>query len=96
MYNNRQLIIGFVVGMLVPAFLILMMYAFKFSESSFTSFVSASIRQGIAPAIIALSQLGNLGLFFLFLKFDRLWASRGVILATFLYICVMLYFKMGA
>lgn len=96
MYNNRQLIIGALVGMLVPAFLILMMYAFKFSESSFTSFVSASIRQGIAPALIALSLIGNLGLFFLFLKFDKLWASRGVMIATIIYGALMLYFKLGA
>lgn len=96
MYNNRQLLIGTLIGLLVPAFVISMIYAVKFGESTFPSFVESAIKQGAAAPIIALSLLGNLGLFFLFLRFDKLWASRGVMIATLVYGMLMLYFKMIA
>jgi len=96
MYNNRQLLLGTIVGLLVPAFVMSMIYAVKFGESSISSFIDAAIGQGVAAPIIALSLIGNLGLFFLFLKFDKLWASRGVMISTLLYGMLMVYFKFQA
>lgn len=94
MYNNRQLILGAFTGLLIPAFIMSLVYAVKFGESSVASFVKTAIHQGVAAPIIVLSLLGNLGLFFLFLRFDKLWASRGVMISTFLYGLLMLYLKM--
>ncbi len=96
MYNNRQLLLGGFVGLLVPAFIISLIYGVKFGQSTFSSFIETSINQGVAAPIIALSLIGNLGLFFLFLKFDKLWASRGVMFATLLYGMLMVYFKLLA
>ncbi|MDX5319470.1 MAG: hypothetical protein LPK45_00290 [Bacteroidota bacterium] len=93
MYNNRQLLLGAFIGLLVPAFILLLMYAYKFAESSVESFIDASVKHGVAAPMIVLSLLGNLGLFFLFLQRDKLWAARGVMIATLLYGLVMLYFK---
>lgn len=94
MYNNRQLLIGTLTGLLVPAFLMSIIYAVKFGESTFLSFVETTIEQGVAAPIVALSLLGNLGLFFLYLRFDKLWATRGVMIATLLYGLLMLYLKL--
>lgn len=94
MYNKRQLFIGTLIGILVPAFIMSMIYAVKFGESTVSNFIETAIQQGIAAPIIALSILGNLGLFFLFLRFEKLWASRGVMIATFLYGLLMLYLKL--
>lgn len=94
MYNKRQLFIGTLIGLLVPAFLMSLIYAIKFGESSVSSFIENAIEQGVAAPIVALSIIGNLGLFFLFLHFEKLWASRGVMIATFLYGLLMLYLKL--
>lgn len=94
MYNKRQLAIGTLIGILVPAFIMSLIYAVKFGESTVSSFVENAIEQGVAAPIVALSIVGNLGLFFLFLRFEKLWASRGVMIATFLYGLLMLYLKL--
>lgn len=94
MYNKPQLLIGTLTGLLVPAFIMALIYAMKFGESTIGSFLHAIVSQGVVAPIIALSLLGNLGLFFLFLKFDKLWASRGVMIATLVYGLLMLYFKL--
>lgn len=94
MYNKRQLFIGTLIGILVPAFIMSLIYAIKFGESSVSSFIENAIQQGVAAPIVALSIVGNLGLFFLFLHFEKLWASRGVMIATFLYGLLMLYLKL--
>jgi len=96
MYNNRQLLLGTLLGILVPAFIMVLMYAIKFKESSLSSFIDAAVSQGIASAIIVLAVLGNLGLFFLCLWRDKLWAARGVMISTLLYGMLMLYFKLLA
>ena len=93
MYNNKQLFAGFLIGMVVPALLILLIHALKFGENSFRVFAEAAIREGVAAPIIALSLIGNLALFFLFLRYDRLWASRGVVMAMLVYGFVMVYLK---
>lgn len=96
MYNKRQLLAGILSGLIVPVILILLIYAVKFKESSFNSFVMASIEQNVAAPIIALSLIGNLGLFFLFLQRNMFWASRGVMVSTLLYGFLMLYLKLFA
>ena len=96
MYNNRQLLLGTLLGILIPAFIMTLMYAIKFKESSLESFIDTAVSQGIASAIIVLAVLGNLGLFFLCLWRDKLWAARGVMISTLLYGMLMLYFKLLA
>ena len=93
MYNYKQMAAGFIIGMVIPALLILAIHAAKFGEQSFQNFAEAAIKEGVAAPIIALSLVGNLGLFFLFLRFNRLWASRGVMMAMLVYGFVMLYLK---
>lgn len=93
MYNYKQMAAGFIIGMVVPALLIVLIHAIKFGEQSFRTFAEAAIKEGVAAPIIALSLVGNLGLFFLFLRFNRLWASRGVMMAMLVYGIVMLYLK---
>lgn len=93
MYNYKQLVAGFIIGMVVPALLIVLIHAVKFGENSFRHFAEAAIKEGVAAPIIALSLIGNLALFFLFLRFDRMWASRGVVLAMLLYGFAMVYIK---
>jgi len=94
MYNPKQMLAGIVAGIFAPACIIYCIYLAKFSASKFDDFLETAVHQHIASPIIALSILINAGLFFLFLKYDRLWASRGVILATLLYGILMLYVKL--
>ena len=93
MYNPRQLLVGALVGILVPALIMVLIYAYKFSQKDFFAFLEQAIEKGVIAPIIALSLIGNLGLFFLFTSTNRLWAARGVMIATIIYGLLMLYFK---
>lgn len=93
--NTKQFVAGLLAGIFAPGFMITLIYGVRFSNYSISEFVEAAIRQSIAAPIIALSLMLNLGLFFLFLKFDRLYAGRGTILSTLLYGMLMLYIKLG-
>lgn len=92
-YNNKQLFSGALAGLFAPGFIISIIYAVRFASFSFPDFVSHAIKEHVAAPIIALSLIINLGLFFLFLKYDKLYASRGILLSTLLYGALMLYIR---
>jgi hypothetical protein len=94
MYNNKQLVLGLLAGLIVPVVFILLIYLAKFNQSSLQDFIATTIKQGVAAPIIALSLMGNLGLFFLFLRYNNLWAGRGVIISTFVFGIFMVYLKL--
>jgi hypothetical protein len=93
MYNNRQLFWGCISGIAAPAFVILMFYASRFGNYSFSGFVETAVSQNIAAPLLALSMLANLALFFIYLRKNMLWASRGVIFSMLLYGSLIVYFK---
>jgi hypothetical protein len=91
-----NMLVGFLVGILAPSIVIYFFYLFNFSTSSLDVFLNLAVKQKLLSPLLALCCVANLGLFFSFLHFDKLFASRGIILATFLYgfIIVLLKFFM--
>lgn len=87
---------GLISGLIVPCLFIFLIYLGKFNQSAFKDFIDATIKEGVAAPIIALSLMGNLGLFFLFLRYDKLWAGRGVIISTLIFGMFMVYLKLFA
>ncbi len=94
MYNRSQLFAGLVAGLFTPLIVMLLIYEIRLSGTPFEEFVEISIREGVITKLIALSVIGNLALFGIFIYTNKLWAARGVMISTLLYGIVMLYFKL--
>jgi len=78
-------LIGMVSGILAPSIGILIFYQFNYSEETLQQFIDISIEGKILSPLLSLYAVVNLGLFYLFLHFDRLYSARGVIFSTILY-----------
>ena len=91
---NLNLLKGIVIGIFSPiiAFIFYVSFIIETTVSSIINNPSFNIN---LPAIISLSLLINLVLFFLKLKFNQDEQSRGILLSTFLYgiAIVLLYFN---
>jgi len=78
---KKEILIGFLVGLaanLTGCYL----YLLIFSEYSVKTSLEIAIEQGVLGNIIALGALLSLAVFFLFLKKNKLYRARGVVLAT--------------
>jgi len=92
----NKLYVGLLAGLIGPwlgflVFYLITALAFDQSLAQFTDqvFKNASSNSGT----IAVSSIFNLGLFFLVLNRNYLKAAQGVILATFIYAAIVVFFK---
>lgn len=88
---------GILIGIIAPLFGFVI-YGFYWSLSfhrTFSYFVTdVFIKTAeFRSSIVALSLLINLIPFFIFLRSDRYKSARGVLLAVFIYVPLVLYFK---
>ncbi|GAO31820.1 hypothetical protein [Geofilum rubicundum] len=82
---DRQ-VTGLVVGLLVPLLISVLIYKFRFaSAGDFTSFLKALMAVESLGKLLSLSVMPNLLFFFLGIWSNRLYAARGVLIATVLY-----------
>jgi hypothetical protein len=88
-----NLIVGFVCGVIAPSIGIYIFYLLNFGTSSINVFLNLAVKQNLLSPLLALCSVINLGIFFTFLHFDKLFASRGVILSTFLYGFIIVLLK---
>ena len=77
--------IGIICGILAPSIGILIFVLTNYSEQTLHQFVNTTIEGKILSPLLSLYAVINLGLFYLFLHFDRLYSARGVIFSTILY-----------
>jgi len=89
-------LIGFLIGLLAPTIGIMLFYYFNFRTSGLSQFLDVSVKEKLLSPLLSLCCVINLGVFYLFIQNDKIFTSRGIILATFLYgfIIVMLKFFM--
>ena len=89
---KADLIKGVLLGIIAPiiAFII---YVVFIKEETLENFINNFVTDRNLPAIISLSLLINLALFFLKLKFNKDEQSRGILLSTFLYGVVIVILK---
>ncbi len=88
-----NLIVGFLCGVIAPSIVIYFFYLFNFNTSSLDVFLNLAVKQKLLSPLLALCCVINLGIFFSFMHFDKLFASRGVILSTFLYGFIIVLLK---
>ena len=87
-----DLIKGVLLGIIAPiiAFII---YVVFIKEETLENFINHFVTDRNLPAIISLSLLINLALFFLKLKFNKDEQSRGILFSTFLYGVIIVILK---
>ena len=88
-----RLLVGWVIGIVVPLVFFLVFYQMKYSEMQFMVYLRNVWEMKIFLKIISLCVFPNLGFFFLFYRNKYDMAARGVILATFMYAFLVLIAK---
>jgi hypothetical protein len=90
--NNIWL--GTAIGLVVPFLVLFIFFKLKFPHVTIQYIIDYSIQMRALPKIISLCVLPNLGIFFLFMRVNYLFAARGIILATFIMTLFVLALKM--
>lgn len=68
-------------------------YLLQFSNMSLEEYLRGIVYSGSLAAVISLSCIFNLIVFFLFLRINLNLSARGVILATFVYVLAVVLIK---
>ena len=92
MNTKKELIIGFVVGLIANTFGTLL-YILIFSDLGIVETFKAAEEQGYLGSLLALGAILNLVAFFAFLRIRRDQRAKGVLVATLLTAMVILYYK---
>ncbi|WP_375325502.1 hypothetical protein [Flagellimonas sp. GZD32] len=92
MNNRKELIIGFIVGLIANTFGTLL-YIMLFSDLGIVETFNAAVQQGHIGSILALGAILNLIAFFGFLRLKRDQRAKGVMLATLVTALVILLYK---
>lgn len=90
--NNKELIIGFLVGLIANAIGTLL-YIVLFSDLGIVETFEAAVAQEHVGSLLALGAILNLVAFFGFLRIRRDQRAKGVLIATILTAMVILYYK---
>ena len=89
---KSDLIKGILLGIIAPIIACIVSVVF-INEETLENFINNFVTDRNLPAIISLSLLINLALFFLKLKFNKDEQSRGILVSTFLYGVVIVILK---
>ena len=92
MNNKKEIVIGFLVGVIANTFGTLL-YVLLFSDLTISETFSAAYSQGHLGSLLALGAILNLVAFFLFLRIKRDLRARGVMIATLLTALLILGYK---
>ncbi len=87
-----RLWIGWLAGMIAPSIVILLFWSLRFNDLSIGEWIQQAIVLKVHSKIISIGVFfADLGLFFLFLRLNKYNASKGVILAVFIYFFLFLF-----
>jgi hypothetical protein len=89
---KADLIKGVLLGIIAPI-IACIFYVVFIKEETLENFINHFVTDRNLPAIISLSLLINLALFFLKLKFNKDEQSRGILFSTFLYGVIIVILK---
>ncbi|WP_088339606.1 hypothetical protein [Robiginitalea sediminis] len=92
MNRNKEIAIGFVVGVIANAIGVLL-YILLFSDMGIVETYQAAVQEDHVGSLLALGAILNLVAFFGFLKLRRDYRARGVLMATVLTALIILYYK---
>tara|TARA_B100000609_G_scaffold161813_1_gene133693 strand:- start:10 stop:288 length:279 start_codon:yes stop_codon:yes gene_type:complete len=87
-----NLIKGIIIGIISPIILFILVVVF-FLEYEITHFINKHINEENFPAIISLSLLSNLSVFFLMIRNNKDIQAKGILLSTFIFGILIIYLK---
>ena len=90
---KKQLAGGIAIGILVPFVISSIVFIQTNPNLDYKEYFNIYLHGQILAAILSLSLLGNLALFFLFLKLEKEMVSRGIVGSTLLVGVVILILK---
>jgi hypothetical protein len=93
MFKDRFLT-GFLPALLLPLIGSYIYYLVFFDYMGLKQFYNHIVSNRLFISVLSIGTILNLGLFFLFYRFEKDQCARGVIGATFIYAFIVLYFKM--
>ena len=89
-----RLVVGLVLGIVVPVIFFLMVYQVKYGDMEFIAYARRIWQMKIFLKILSVCVFPNLGFFLLFYRRKYDMAARGVILATLIYALIVLVAKL--
>ena len=90
--KNSQLL-GFILGIIGPMIGAVIYYFMQFSHMPLQEFFEMAIETDQLGSVISLSVIFNLFIFFFFIWKNLALSARGVILATFVYVLIVILVK---
>ncbi|MBL4655060.1 MAG: hypothetical protein JKY33_04485 [Bacteroidia bacterium] len=91
--NWDSVITGLILGIIVPMIIMYCIYLYNYGYLEMIRFVELMISLRIHAPLTSLCVIGNLAIFFLFIKLDFYKSAKGVLMATFLYAGMVLFLK---
>ena len=80
-----HLVLGLILGLLIPVLGVIGFYYSKFAAIDLFQFLQVATKHKVLSPMLSLCAILNLGTFYLFLNKNYLLTARGVILATIIY-----------
>lgn len=94
-FDNMKL--GTIMGLVVPATAILIVYLFTtHSKVSFSFFLDYWIHKSVMSKILSLALLPNLPVFFLYIWKNYYFTARGILMSTILWTFAIVILKFAA
>lgn len=93
MSSRNQLVSGIVMGIIIPFMISSIVFVETNPNLPYREYFNIYLHGQLLAAILSLSLLGNLALFFLFLKLEKEMVSRGIVASTLLVGVVILILK---
>jgi len=84
---------GIIFGIMGPVIGFFLYYYIFRQEPTLAGFWNIAKQHTNLPKVMSLSVITNLLIFFIFIWSNRLLSSRGVLLGTFLWVVVIIYYK---
>lgn len=82
--NNKEIIIGIVIGLIASAIGVTLSLLFFGTGKSINDSLHIAIAQGVFTKLVSIGALLNLGAFFLFINTNKESRAKGVLIATIL------------
>lgn len=80
-----SLLLGLMLGLLIPVLGVFAFYYSKFAAVDLVQFLQVATKHRVLSPMLSLCAILNLGTFYLFLNKNLYLTARGIILATILY-----------
>lgn len=88
-----RLSLGFILGIIVPILTLILVYLARFETYTFPSFLRTLVALHALSALLSLTVIPNLLVFFIFIWTNHLYTARGVLGATIIAALIIMLIK---